>query len=840
MVSLRRPASALARTRPRLGALAGAALLLASACEPPSAVSIRPIARSSIAVSSTLRLPIAADNPAGAAIVWGVEAPPALVAFESVASIAGTPSGAELRYTPLASHVGSHVLTVVARSLAGAVLDQATAVVEVTPAEDAAPVFLAPGAGGTYDLARDPCVRFRVEIRDDDSPGVEIRARAPLPPGATLAPAGPKSADFDWCPASDQIAASERWTIELEADDGDHAPVPHDYVVVLRSGGGGCGTGAAPVVGIRMPTEAERVTSSTGYEVTATVTDDRGLRDAPLLYWTTETPPDRATPDVTSFEQLAMEDAGGGTYRARIPSLGLAEGAEAEVFYLVSATDNDDAEGTACDHRTDSPLVAFYAVGGAGGTGVAECSTCTASIECGAGSACVPASGGARCLRGCDPTTGGCAGGRTCQLAASAEGSLELVCGTVAAVCGGGSTSCTEDAGEPDDSIAEARPLSGGTARGQICSGDPDYYRFDATMSDEIVVTLSGFAHAAGDLDLRLLTASGAILGTSASTSDMERVTTCARETGPIYAHVLGYRMASNPYTLTVARTPDACCVDDAFEPDDALATARPAAGGSFEGTICPMDADHIAIPIAGASTVDITVTFDAARSDIDIELFDPSGVRIASSAGTTDTETITRMVTTSGTYVLRVFGFTMESNTYLGEVIVTPASTCASTLACPAGEVCGAGTCRADDCTTAATCPPMHLCPDPGPSTAPSDCAASCTVNTECRSTEACKWFAEGRACGARGAGANGDACASFRECGGQRACLDWPGGYCARAGCRTNADCETGTYCASYMGASACLLDCASDATRCRAPSYGCRNLADRGGTSRRLCAP
>lgn len=820
----------------RSAALSGCLFVL-FACEPASEVSIQTIERSTVAVSATLRLAISVDNPGGVAIRWGFESPPSLVAFESVASISGSPAGAELRFTPLASHVGSHEVTIVARTPGGTMLDQATAIIEVTPAEDAAPVFLEPGAGGTYDLSRDACVRFRIEIRDDDTPTVDITERGAFPEGAALVSGGPKSADFDWCPTADQIAASERWTIELEADDGDHPPVPHDYVVVLRSGGTGCGSGSAPAITIGTPSDSERVTSSTGYEVTTNVTDDRGLRDAPLLYWTTEAPEDPSRPDVTGFEQLAMEDAGGGTFRARIPSLGLAEGAEAEVFYLVSATDNDDSEGTTCDHRTDSALVSFYAVGGEGGSGLDECSACTTSLECGVGSVCVPASGGARCLVGCG--SGSCSVGRTCTSTTSAEGSIERVCGTVSTVCGG-TTTCTDDTGEPDDSIADANVLVAGMASGRICPGDPDFYRFDATISDQVVVTLAGFSHAAGDLDLRVLDGAGAILGSSAGTTDMERVTYCARESGSVYAHVLGYGMATNPYTLNVTRTPDACCVDDAFEPDDSRATARPAAGGDFEGTICPMDDDYVAIPITRASRVEVTVTFDAARSDIDIELFDPAGTRIAMSAGTTDTETIDRMVTTSGTYTLRVFGYSAESNLYLGEVVVTAASTCTGTLACPAGQVCDAGSCRADDCTTMAMCPAMHLCPDPGPSTAASDCAAVCTLNTECRSTEACKWFATGRACGERGTAANGAACTSFRDCGGQRTCLDWPGGYCARAGCTTNADCETGTYCATHMGVSACALDCAADSSRCRAPSYTCRSLTDRGGTSRRLCAP
>ena len=38
---------------------------------------------------------------------------------------------------------------------------------------------------------------------------------------------------FDWCPTAAQIADSERWTLELEADDGVHQ-TRHDYLIVLE------------------------------------------------------------------------------------------------------------------------------------------------------------------------------------------------------------------------------------------------------------------------------------------------------------------------------------------------------------------------------------------------------------------------------------------------------------------------------------------------------------------------------------------------------------------------------------------------------------------------------
>lgn len=828
MVSLRRAATA---------RIAFVAVLTLAGCGPSSGPTLLAFDPAEVAVSQTLRLPLVVDNPGGVPLEFRVEAPPDLVAFDSVATISGSPAGGELRFTPLAAHVGVHELVIVIAAPGGGEYDREPVLVTVVSAEDAAPVFLEPGAGGTFDLSRDPCVRFAIEIRDDDSPSVDIRERSELPAGATIVSGGPKSAAFDWCPTNDQIAASERWTIQLEADDGDHPEaVPHNFVVVLRSGGGGCGTGSAPTITLRSPLMDERVTSSTGYAIEVSITDDGGLRDAPLLYWSTETPAD--PPDITAFEQVVFESTGGDSYTARVPPLGLAEGEERTVYYLVSATDNDDATGTTCDHRTDSRVVSFSAVGGAGGgPTLNECDACTASVECGAGGICVPADVGTRCLTACP--TDSCAGGLTCTLAVSTEGSFEQVCGRVAEVCGGGSGSCTEDGNEPNDSASAATTLTA-TTSGQICAMNPDYYRVSATISDQVVVTLDGFTHAAGDLDLRLLGTDGSILGSSAGTTGTETITYCARETGPVFVHVLGYDGAENLYDLSVTRTADACCVNDAFEPDDSRGTARSPSLDAFEGTLCPMDSDHILIPITSASRVQIDVTFDAARSDIDIELFGPTGTVIASSRGTTDIESIDTMVTTAGSYVLRVFGYTEESNSYLGEVIVTGSSTCTSTLSCPAGTVCASGSCRSDDCTSMAMCPASHLCPDPGPSTAASDCASTCTVNTDCRSTEACKWFAEGRACGTRGAAFNGEACGSFRDCGGQRACIDWPGGYCARARCTTNADCETGTYCVAHMGINVCALDCTTDTSRCRGPSYTCRTASDRGGASRRLCLP
>ena len=800
--------------------------------EQPTLLSIeRTVAR----VNETVVIDIGVVNPAGLPIRYRFAPTRPIPALDSVTTINGSTSSGELRWTPLASHVGMHELTITITSPGGQVYDTETAIVEVMPSSDAAPVFVEPGAGGTYDLARDPCVRFRVEIRDDDSPSVGIQGRmGALPAGATVTADGAKSAALEWCPTSDQIAASSRWTVGLEADDSDHPPVPHDYVVVLRGGGGMNCMGALPVIEVLSPAGGDRVTSGAGYEVRARVTDDVGLRDAPILYWTTETPSDPSRPDVTLFEQALFERGTGDEYIARVPSLGLAVDEEREVFIVLSATDNDDATGTLCDQHVDTALGSFFAVGGMGGS-LNICSTCSASIECASG-ICAPSSGGAVCLASCTDT---CNGGLVCTSVTTSEGSRTNACtgaaGSVSAAC---TTACVNDGNEPNNSSAQATVLRT-SASGQICGGDHDIFAIPAaTRGAQIEVTLTGFTSTDGDLDLRLMTAAGAILGSSAGVTDMERVTYCAANGDTLYADVFGFDGAQNPYNIGLVVRPAGCCVNDPNEPDDSAFTGRLVTGGEFDGTLCAEDNDYRTFDVMAPSTARISV-IPGGAAVVDIELYDAAGNMIATSMDVGGVATITRVLSPAR-YAVRVFGYMNTGDDYLGEVVLTPAgSTCTTTPDCGAGQVCASSMCRSDDCTSAAMCPAMHLCPDPGPSTAASDCGLSCLVNADCRSSEACKWFREGRACGTRGTGALGAACASFRDCGVQRSCIDWPGGYCTRARCGRNSDCESGSFCVTASSATACAIDCAADATRCRA-GYTCRTITDIAGSARSVCVP
>jgi hypothetical protein len=119
------------------------------------------------------------------------------------------------------------------------------------------------------------------------------------------------------------------------------------------------------------------------------------------------------------------------------------------------------------------------------------------------------------------------------------------------------------------------------------------------------------------------------------------------------------------------------------------------------------------------------------------------------------------------------------------------------------------------------------------------SDARSSCVTSTDCRSGEACKGFREGRFCAEAGTRSSGSTCSTHLDCRDEAVCQDWMGGYCAEAGCTTNADCASGTWCVAIDGANVCLVACVSEPCR-EAEGYACALRATEGGIDRFVCIP
>lgn len=200
---------------------------------------------------------------------------------------------------------------------------------------------------------------------------------------------------------------------------------------------------------------------------------------------------------------------------------------------------------------------------------------------------------------------------------------------------------------------------------------DDDYFRIAASARSRVTVTLDGFVHDVGDLDLQILSPAGDVLASSESTDDMESADACVGSDGYLYARVLGYAGDENTYHLSTTSVPNVCCDDDAFEDDDSRVTARALSGTTFSGSICPTDDDYISFTTTMARTVTATINFDGTVGDLDLDLYDSTGALVDYSHGTDDSESIVHSVP-AGTYAIRVFGYRDAANEYTGSVVLS------------------------------------------------------------------------------------------------------------------------------------------------------------------------
>ncbi|MFT7623068.1 MAG: hypothetical protein ACI9WU_002245, partial [Myxococcota bacterium] len=171
---------------------------LNAGCSTDAPPVVFPIEPATVDVNATLVLSLAVLNPDGTPLTWSFAGPP-LPSLADTSSLSGTPTGAEFRWTPLASHVGVHQFDFTATSEAGS--STQSVVLTVAPQAGAAPVFIQPAKGGTYDVDVSPCVNFDLEVKDDDTPEVAIRANGPMPDTATVETVGKQRARFRWCPS---------------------------------------------------------------------------------------------------------------------------------------------------------------------------------------------------------------------------------------------------------------------------------------------------------------------------------------------------------------------------------------------------------------------------------------------------------------------------------------------------------------------------------------------------------------------------------------------------------------------------------------------------------------
>lgn len=212
----------------RLGAL----LIIFAACGGGSPPEIHGLVDQTATVGQELVLQIDASDATGEHITYGVRAD---ISLQGTGMLTTAPSGMGVfRWTPLAEQVGQHSFDFTATDSNGTTT--VTIQINVVAAVGSAPVFRQPLGTGT--VLTGPCADLTIVIEDMDSPMVMIAQEAPVIDGAQLTIVDGLDATWHWCPTPLQKSQSNRYTLELSADDGDNPKTIKDYVLVLGGSGG--------------------------------------------------------------------------------------------------------------------------------------------------------------------------------------------------------------------------------------------------------------------------------------------------------------------------------------------------------------------------------------------------------------------------------------------------------------------------------------------------------------------------------------------------------------------------------------------------------------------------
>lgn len=168
-------------------------------------------------------------------LTYGVQAD---IPLEGAATVSQTPAGnGVFRWTPNASDVGQRAFDFKVSD--GDHTTTVSIAIDVRATAAGIPVFRQPlGTGRVVNLSTDPCMTIDILIEDEDTAQVTIAEVDPPIAGGELNQTGGLTGSWHWCPTSAQVAESNRYTLVLSADDGEHHTVK-EFVIVLGSGPAG-------------------------------------------------------------------------------------------------------------------------------------------------------------------------------------------------------------------------------------------------------------------------------------------------------------------------------------------------------------------------------------------------------------------------------------------------------------------------------------------------------------------------------------------------------------------------------------------------------------------------
>lgn len=198
-------------------------------------------------------------------------------------------------------------------------------------------------------------------------------------------------------------------------------------------------------------------------------------------------------------------------------------------------------------------------------------------------------------------------------------------------------------------------------------AGDKDYFKVKLAANESAVVSVS-FSHAAGDLDLKVYSASGSVVAKSEGTTGQERVE--FKGSGTFYILVYGYRDAVADYEFNFAKSSSGAATSSELVDGDndsaqsAALFSHPASGDDLE-IESASDQDYYGFELKSGDEIDVELKLDHSAGDLDLYLLDASLKILAKSESTTDLESFRYRISTSGKYFVVVKGYKGATGRY-------------------------------------------------------------------------------------------------------------------------------------------------------------------------------
>ena len=201
-----------------------------AACGGGGAPEIHGLSDQVATVGTELIVHVDGSDPDGDQLTYAVHSD---VSLQGNANLSQDPSGQGVfRWTPLADDLGAHAFDFTASD--GSETTTVSISIEVRSAVGEVPIFRQPlGAGRTANPAQ--CMTIDILVEDLDTAQVTIEEVAPPILGGQLQIVSGTSATWMWCPTPAQVAAQDRYTLVLSADDGENPQTIKNYVIVLNS-----------------------------------------------------------------------------------------------------------------------------------------------------------------------------------------------------------------------------------------------------------------------------------------------------------------------------------------------------------------------------------------------------------------------------------------------------------------------------------------------------------------------------------------------------------------------------------------------------------------------------